>query len=757
MKTRTPGSLRNGLGRFSPVALLVTLAGTAASANEPQRVAVEDLLPASTLFAVYTPDVEEHDKLVATLPLSKILAEPEVAAFLEKPKKAIDEVLAKLQDRVRQEKGFEDFSINMNEMTGGKYGRVFVALTHVTLPDAPGSDPDVGLVIGIERREGAYDWNGQIKSLVSRIAAAAGQQGVAFESEMIEGTGHTIDVLRGADEANRPPVILAEVDGMQLMSLSRATIADVISRAKERRPGALSSSPHFAACVKEIGAGAANYSTMYINLEGVTTLVRSGAQLAMAAVGEGQFPVDALERVYDRSGLSALKAAMWSSGVRDGASYSIGHMLIEGERRGLLAAAQTPTMDPNRLKAVPDNAASFSLGSMSVTPFYDFAMDAFKEIAPEVHAEFVAHLGEFEAMIGGSEQPISVREDLFQNLGPNYLSLAPKKASMMTQLPPMLAALEVRNPDRVVEVIRKVVEFAGVQTGNPMKVESEERKGYTLHEISLGGELSIVRPAFAVAGGQIYLSTEPALIKQHMKRLEKADATDITASPDFQRFAKHVPWDGLSSLTYSDTRYSFETAYDMIISTVPMFMQMSDIEVPIDFQIAPMRETISQHLFGGLTFSVETPTGTRYESYGSIGGEAAAFAIAALAGAGLVGASQQMETEFMRMGDPQEAESPTRSALTPEEVARNDLKLLSSNVVLYRLEKDALPSTLDDLLSPLPNYPSGLLDGQSLPVDPWGQKYMYAVSGTDYRIWSAGPDGVDNDGSGDDILRASKQ
>ena len=47
------------------------------------------------------------------------------------------------------------------------------------------------------------------------------------------------------------------------------------------------------------------------------------------------------------------------------------------------------------------------------------------------------------------------------------------------------------------------------------------------------------------------------------------------------------------------------------------------------------------------------------------------------------------------------------------------------------------------------------LTSKEVPLDPWGNPYLYVCPGvrnaTDYDLWSAGPNGQDDSGAGDDI------
>ena len=92
--------------------------------------------------------------------------------------------------------------------------------------------------------------------------------------------------------------------------------------------------------------------------------------------------------------------------------------------------------------------------------------------------------------------------------------------------------------------------------------------------------------------------------------------------------------------------------------------------------------------------------------------------------------------------------------------ARASISRLEGVIELYAVEHNArYPETLDDLLQPVD------LQGQPMkpylneyPKDPWGQRLNYELT-TDSnaagaqrpRIWSNGPDGKNDNGSGDDI------
>jgi len=84
--------------------------------------------------------------------------------------------------------------------------------------------------------------------------------------------------------------------------------------------------------------------------------------------------------------------------------------------------------------------------------------------------------------------------------------------------------------------------------------------------------------------------------------------------------------------------------------------------------------------------------------------------------------------------------------------AKGDISTLSTQVDLYALDNnDSYPKTLEDLITGKRRYV------RELQPDPWGNPYYYApptdILKADYKIYSAGPDGVP--GNEDDVTSTS--
>ena len=116
---------------------------------------------------------------------------------------------------------------------------------------------------------------------------------------------------------------------------------------------------------------------------------------------------------------------------------------------------------------------------------------------------------------------------------------------------------------------------------------------------------------------------------------------------------------------------------------------------------------------------------------------------------------------FFSTGESSEGSGPVAVAEPPEpaqaaqrEATQASLRALRGGIGVYRAVNGGLPGALAELVATSESWPNGFLSSTSLPLDGWGSPFHFelAESGDAYRLWSAGPDGVDQGGEGDDVL-----
>lgn len=722
--------------------LLATLA--AAVVVGPARAqSVAELLPPDTLLVVSVDDLSGYSESLESMPLSRIMREEEVIAFLEKPKALLREGIEKLQNEIQSQEGFESFELSVDDLLKGTYGRFFVALTHFSMPDpqAGQSVPDIGLIIGCEGKDGAPDWQALIKDLLGR---AASSHGLPVSFQPVQRGGATYEELTG-DDAERPPILMGRVGDLQLFSLSHETMAGVMARAAGAQKPSLRDNPQYAAAQKSLAMDGGSTIRMYLGVDVGLRVITEVVKMAMTMEGETEF-LPLVDRIVDMSGLMALKSIAVAGESKDGVAHSRSFVGIEGEPKGLLKLSPSNPITVDHLSMIPKTAASFTIFNFDVAALYDFIMEVVREVDEGAYQQAMGAVQGVGAMIGG-DNPIDLRADLLGNIGPQFMFVQAQSTNPM--MPAFLVMAEVRSPDRVTGALKGGLEFGAAQSGGGFSLRTSTYKEIEIVQVDVGtgGEIPIaITPCFCVYDGYLMISLSTGDLKRQIRFLQKG-GSDIRENEDFQRFFSTVPQDAhLTSLSYSDIKGAVEGLYGQVVMMLPMLTMAIDQELPIDMALMPTSETLTKHLYGSLTYSVVTENGLMSESYSPVGGELLAAIAGGAAVAGALVFTMRAEAA------PSEATPPPSPVhQTPMDRARNDLNNLKAGIAVYKLEHGTLPDRLEQLLEPTETYADGFLGTRELPVDPWGNAYRYEKTDGGYKIWSVGENGQDEGGSGDDI------
>ena len=728
--------------------LLCAITLLAGSSGVAAAQAVDKLLPEDTLLVFSVDDAAACSKAMEDMPTSKIMREEEVVGFLEQPMAALEEAIAGLEQKLKAEEGFEDLSLSLEDLMAGSYGRVFFAMTHIALPDPQsGRDyPDIGLVIGWEGKDGAPDWQALVKDLIGRAAGRSGQE-LSFQA--VTRGAHTYEELVGGDE-ERPPILFGKAGDLQLFSLSHQSLGAVLARANGAEQGSLATSATYASAQKNLAVDGADTTRIYIAVDQGLRAVAEVVKLVMAMENETEF-IPLVDRILDMSGLMAVKSVAVAGQSAGGVAHSRAFVGIEGERKGLLAMTPDKPIGLDRLNTIPKAVSSFSVGQFEPAKLYDFVMDVIREVDEDVYNEANENIAGLGAMVGG-DQPISLRDDILANIGPEFMFVQPQSSNAM--MPAFLIMAEVADGPKLMSTIQSIIDFAGSQSGGEISARMSNYKGSDILQLNLPSDIPIpLSPSMTVRDGQFLMALTLGDLKRHVRFVDRGGA-NITENEDFQRFYGKIPENAaLSGLSYTDVKGQVEMYYGQAVTMLPMVTMMAETELPIDFAMMPTSDTLTQHLYGSLSYTMSTENGIITEGFSPIGGEAiAAVAAAAAAGGAMFGmtTARQMEPAMQA----EFADEPMPVDDGPEDAVRRDLSNLKAGVTIYKLQNDNVyPDRLEQLLVPTADYEDGCLGQSSLPIDPWGNGYHYERTSTGYMIWSSGPNGQNERGEGDDIVK----
>lgn len=746
---------------------------TAAPPSRP-----ESMLPIGTLVYVGTDDLEALVKRTAASPMGKILAEQEVKDFLAKPlaqaRKAIDEGVA----MAKQQPQLAGVDLDLDKILAGAYGRAFLAITHFEFGLKENAlDPnaiDVGLVIGLEPKAGAVDVLKLVRQVVGQLLASAGPEAPKFES--IEANGVTYERLKNPHGSGA--LCFASFGGMTVMSLSEKAIAGMAANVKAPA-GSLTSDPEFTRCVAAVGAPSGGDLVLYAQIGRLLDKVAHLALAGMALHGENE-AAPIVAKLLELSKITTIGPSYATAQWRDGTAVTLAYSEVDPSVGGLCALAAKRPVDLGLIKRVPKDALSFSIGSFDLAPVWDTIFGALKEGAPKIHEAAMEKVHEFETMVAGADAQGNpnwdVRRDLLGVLGGRMMSIStPGAGSALGPGADHVFWIETSNPQTLEKSLGYLFALPGQLSGTPINFKEQvygDAKLEVLDAMSLGplammaGSMQLT---WCIQGGRFWFATTTKAMKKALdaeKPPQPDPATgappppreDITAKADFAKRWVAPPKDAVvTAVSYSDTATNFENSYQGLVGLIPMLQmglqQQGMKDLPFDISLLPTGETIAQHLFGTVEVSYRVGERAHMSQIRGPFGPEMALAVGGLvaAGAGMI-AYQQAE----KSTTPVERTHKTAKGATdsdPVKQARHDLADISASITVYIITNMKPPEALEDLTKPAADYPKGYTNGQPIPKDPWGHAYAYTTDGKDnYKLWSFGPNGVDDHGEGDDIV-----
>lgn len=731
----------------------------------------EALLPPDTLMFIGTDDVDAMRAAAADSPIGRVFAEPEVTEFLAQPMAQMRQMLDMGVAMAKQQPALAGVDLDLEKMKSAPFGRGFFAITHVDLPLEVLKDPsrlDFGFVIGIEPR-GNYDLIGLLKQVIQSFATQQGGDQVVLDTITVDGLA--VDRIKAKDAPFG--LCFANLNGVSVLTLSERTLTRMVACAKGGAP-TLASSPEMARGAAAIGAAAKGDVSVYVQLGRMMKIARDGIELGAAANEKSGDPQAQKMIALMRAGMDAFNFEAFGPACtlmtrRDGAAVTLNYSEVDTNARGIASLSKPQPIDRELMKLVPKNALSFSLGHFDLSALWDMVMGTLQQAAPDMHQQAMAAIRQAETMVAGADEQGNpkwdIRRDLIGALAGRTMNMSvPGAGSMLGPGGDTVFWIETPNPDGLAKSLTHLFALPGQLAQFPINFKEQvygDAKLNVLDPMSLGpaammaGQLSLT---WTIHDGKFWFSTSTKALKKALDARNAPPAENITARADFtKQFVEPPQGAVLTSLSYSDTAANFENTYSSLLGIIPMAMGMAGggAELPFDMALLPSAEVISKHLFGSVNMTYSVGNGHVSISRSPFGAETMLGGMAVgMAGAAVFGgmrAEQAMSGGMVGLPPPDEVQVSTG---TPADTVRSDFAKLSTAITVYVIEYGAPPPTLDTLAQPKAEYPQGFLNGAAVPTDPWGHGYRYVTDGKDrYTLWSLGPNGIDEEGVGDDIVQ----
>jgi len=393
-------------------------------------------------------------------------------------------------------------------------------------------------------------------------------------------------------------------------------------------------------------------------------------------------------------------------------------------------------------KVVPADSVIVAAVSIDASLVHRKIMESLRASADEDEEEPATKLSEMEERYG-----FSLEDDVFGNIGSGAAFYMLPVAGLMS-IPGMGVALELKDPEAFQHGLEGLLALLGDQGSEDFEIRYRPYHDLPMWYFKFnntGGSPIQLSPSLVIVDRHLIVTLTSLRAKKEIKRL--------TEEPGglHPLFAEHVPEDATAAW-YVDWPALTDGIYG---AGRAMLALMGGGEgLPFDPALLPESQLFTHFFQPTFAWSRRTDAGVHTRLESSFGPETV-VGIAGLAFAGTAVAKQAFATPEVSEEVVVE-ETPAPPPTETEDLAastRETLRYLATRLAVYRLEAERYPAELDDLLAPTENYPRGFLDAETLPTDAWERPFRYTVTedGAAFRLWSTGPDGVDQSGGGDDL------
>jgi hypothetical protein len=270
-----------------------------------------------------------------------------------------------------------------------------------------------------------------------------------------------------------------------------------------------------------------------------------------------------------------------------------------------------------------------------------------------------------------------------------------------------------------------------------------------------------MRPTLVVLSDRILISTTRQYAQSEVRRIEAAKS-----EPHVLASAGAIP-EGAFEVGWMDWGGLVGKLYDAGRALAPMIMQGSDF----DASKLPPGTELFRHVKPSTSFSAKVD-GRQYTYAASSLGPETPLALVGLAYAAST-AGERKAAEIARSAHVLPGAEPVEGPITIGHVIRADgsiekvddetdaarettlraLRDVKTGLAVYRSQLGRVPDALSELLKGTDAFPHGFLEGDALPKDGWDRALVYSATdkGAKYTLRSTGPNGIDEQGGGDDV------
>ena len=552
-----------------------------------------DLLPDTTLLFVGLPDFPKSRDDFRQTQIYALWQEPEVQAFLEKPRAALRKAFGDGNSNSVLDAFFEDRALGLLQ------GEAFLAVTHISPPPLV----QAGVVFGADVKQKKLEAQGFLKVLEHDLAQRF-PNASATEKRYL-GTNYEVWQL-----TDKLQVCHGFFRSLLVFTLDENLMRDLITRFTGQTPAdakTLAASARFQNVLKQTPAGHEAFA--YLNVEQLLGIF--GPLLALAPQTGGFFQK-----------FASIEAAATSVTFADGLVEDFSLVEYAGTNH-----VASPAVERRTLSFTSPDTSLYAVHAADLAAGYRQTMDV---IAQAGNATLTTAAIDFDR--GLSRRGLHFAADVLANVGPEFALLATWHEG--AHLPDVALVAEVKNADALrpkfdiaMEALKDAVPLPSAKS----PWDTQSYLGVTLHTLPVGA--NVVSPSYVVTDKFLIL----ALTADYARTLvaqSQGSAPTLVGNADFTGATKRVP-DRTASFTYCDLPRVFSALYALVRANTPAneFVDLSKL---------PKIETVTNHLAPFVSATVDTPARQTTTTYSPLGKP-----LTIVAGvAGVLGAAQPLLAEL---------------------------------------------------------------------------------------------------------------
>lgn len=598
------------------------------AASVPAQIQLRNALPENTIMYVGMPDIDRSIADMRAMPLLQMWHEEEVQDFFADALKMLDTEFEKAlaQGRAAYEQGmlpFDPDSLLKLRVRG--FGAAVTTLD-IRAGSERGDDPvpHFGMLMQIDFGDTAPAWRNILDFGLNMLEMQA--RGELTKEETKVGDATLLTFV--------PP----ETD----MSLNVAFAGNtmVVGSIKSEVVAFLNNASNGTRVLSD----SHNFKTTFAQLDGQGVVAESFIQpgpvldfvvkfLWLASEEAPDFPafldIAGIERSIEALGLRSCQAMGFTSVYApngDQGNKSVAKSFVyspEPERKGVFGGGNKE-LDMEFLKWVPKDAASFNAMTFDLASIYDALIDALTAYDENMAQMMLGQLGMYEDQFG-----ISIKGDLVGAFGNQVISWSMPMAALGTT-PEMAILVEVKDQQKLLQTMHTMSSLSD----GAFDIDESERRGIKVYQLQInydptGGmginPLDMFIPTFSFKDGYMVAGFSTGDVKRVFKRMDREDnpSGDIRSNTEFAPYLAGLPQSGLNSISFSDWKANFEGIYQMVTS-LAAFIPVND-DIPIDLSLLPDVATLTQHLFGSVSWARSDGAGFHGMSQGPWGPETLAI------------------------------------------------------------------------------------------------------------------------------------